>query len=119
MGIHVKLRNLRLEQGLSVKEVAQKLELTSSAITHYEKGDRKVPYDILRSMAKLYKTSADDILGIDSELDLELLANSKKRLHLNGVEVSEKEEKMFRDLLKVFIKNIHEEPGETKKNGSE
>lgn len=63
----IRLKELRTEKGLKLKEVADALGLTISAISNYEQGLREPSIEILKKFCDLYDVSADYIIGrVDS-----------------------------------------------------
>ena len=57
------IRNLREDHDLTQTELAAKLNISQRAYSHYEKGSRKLPLDILVSLADYYNCSTDYLLG--------------------------------------------------------
>lgn len=49
-----KLRELRLERGITAIFVAKKLHIAQSTLSSYEHGERKPPYVMLLALAQLY-----------------------------------------------------------------
>jgi len=74
-----RLRELRINAGLTQKELGQKLNLAESTISHYESGIRTPdPKSILR-LADLFKCSMDYICGrSDSRDQITLAAHDTK-----------------------------------------
>lgn len=62
-----KLKELRISNHLSQKEVAAKLGLSPSIISGYETGERTPSTEILLSLSYLYKCSTDYLLGRTKE----------------------------------------------------
>ena len=62
-GFPERLRKLREEKGLLQRELAEKLNLSRVAITHYEQGKRFPEWDTLQKMADLFNVSVDYLLG--------------------------------------------------------
>lgn len=62
-----KLRELRLERGLTQKQLAQKLNSTDKNIWAYEKGIATPPYEVLISYATYFDVSADYLLGLEDD----------------------------------------------------
>ncbi len=58
-----RLRQLRIERGLKLKDVAEKLNVTIRTISHYEAGDREPSIDVLIKLCDLYDVSADYLIG--------------------------------------------------------
>jgi transcriptional regulator with XRE-family HTH domain len=57
-----KLKAQRINAGLSIKTVASTLGLARSTIWQYEAGKRKVSFDTLIALAKLYGCKVDDFI---------------------------------------------------------
>ncbi len=71
------LAELRQNEGLTQKELAEKLHLASSSISNYETGQRTPDADFVCRAADLFSVSADYILGrVDSNLPLGLMTQS-------------------------------------------
>ena len=61
----MRLKELREENGLSQKEVADFLSVKQNTYSQYETGKRQLPIDVLIKLAKFYKASTDYILGLE------------------------------------------------------
>ena len=57
------ITKLRKQKGLSQKDAAQKLGISQSLLSHYEKGIRACGLDFLVKTADFYEVSADYLLG--------------------------------------------------------
>ncbi len=79
------LKTLRLQNGLTQAQVAQKLGVTKSVISAYETGLRLPSYDILINISKLFRVSTDYLLGLENirELDLSGLTEEEIQALLN------------------------------------
>lgn len=55
-----KIKEFRLNSGLSQEELAEKLNTTKQSISRYEKGERQANQDILFSLAAIFKKRVDD-----------------------------------------------------------
>ncbi len=53
----------REQAGFKQKVLAEKLNISRSALCQYEKGKRKVPVHILKKMAEIFCCSVDDLLS--------------------------------------------------------
>lgn len=73
-----KLKDLRIKQGLSQKQVAEKLNLSPSIISGYETGERTPSVENILSLSYLYKCSTDYLLGKTME-------NSFSKIDTNGL----------------------------------
>lgn len=59
-----RLKELREEFGLSQQVVADKIGVSDTAYQNYEYGKRDIPGNVLESLADLYGTSIDYLLGL-------------------------------------------------------
>lgn len=59
-----RLKELRLEKGLTQRQVAEELGISSVAYLHYEKSQREPPLTLLADMAALFDVSVDFLLGL-------------------------------------------------------
>ncbi len=59
----LRLKEIRSIKGLTQKQVADALELSTVAIQNYENNRRKPTYDILISMADYFDVSIDYLVG--------------------------------------------------------
>ena len=57
------LRELRSSAGLTQKELANKLEISPSAVGMYEHGRRKPDYEMLIKVSRLFSVSIDSLVG--------------------------------------------------------
>ena len=81
------LKTLRLQNGLTQAQVAQKLGVTKSVISAYETGLRLPSYDILINISRIFKVSTDYLLGLENirEIDLSGLTEEEIQALLNLV----------------------------------
>ena len=63
MAYYRRIRELREDHDLTQRQIATILNITQPQYFRYEQGYRDVPTDILITLAALYKTSTDYILG--------------------------------------------------------
>ena len=63
-----KLKDLRVDNDLTQKQVATLLQIDQSYYSKYEKGKRPLPLTHLASLCLLYSVSADYILGLPQGL---------------------------------------------------
>lgn len=62
-----RIRTLRLEQGISMKEAARRLEIPYTTYVNYEKGDREPNSDMLIRLSGFYNCSVDYLIGNSSQ----------------------------------------------------
>ena len=63
----MRLKDLREDNDLTQKEIAEYLNIRQNTYSQYENGQRQIPLEALIALAKYYKTSADYILGLTNE----------------------------------------------------
>lgn len=59
-----RLKELRVERGLKLKEVAERLNVTIRSISRYEDGTREPSVELIIKFCKLYGVSSDYLLGL-------------------------------------------------------
>lgn len=63
-----KLKDLRRNRGLKLAEVAEKTNLTVSALSNYENGHAIPPGDVLLTLLDFYKVTNFEVQKTSSEL---------------------------------------------------
>lgn len=64
----MRIRDLREDNDITQKEIADYLYIKQNTYSQYETGKRQLSIDILIALAKYYKTSTDYILGLTDEI---------------------------------------------------
>ena len=64
MGYYKRIRDLREDNDMTQKQVAEYLCMKQPQYNRYERGLRDITSDILIALAQLYNTSTDYILGL-------------------------------------------------------
>jgi len=70
--IGARLRYYRKRKGLKGDEVAKYLNVSRTAISNYETGNREPNFDTVILLSELYDMSADNLLGISSSFNKDL-----------------------------------------------
>lgn len=60
----MRLRDLREDNDLTQKQIADFLCIRQNTYSQYETGHRQVPIEVLIALASFYKTSTDYLLGL-------------------------------------------------------
>ncbi len=60
-----RLKELRLQAGMTQKQLADRIWVSKAAIGNYELSDRKPSPEIIVKLAKVFHVSTDYLLGID------------------------------------------------------
>ena len=64
-----KLRYLRRQQGLTLRGLAEDIDLSFSHLGNVESGKRKPSADLIFKIAKFFKVSTDSLMDDELELD--------------------------------------------------
>ena len=59
-----KLKELRAEKAMTLKEVAAELAIPLQTYAAYEHGTREPSFDMLKRLCKLYDVSSDYLIGL-------------------------------------------------------
>lgn len=59
------LRQLRIEEGLSQRQLGKQLGVCNQAVSFWENGQREPDFDTLVEIAKYFNVSTDFLLGIE------------------------------------------------------
>ncbi len=62
MGYYKRIRDLREDNDMTQKQVADYLKMKQPQYNRYERGYRDIPSDVLIALANLYNTTTDYIL---------------------------------------------------------
>ncbi len=62
-----RLKELRLQAGLTQKQLADRIWVSKAAIGNYELSDRKPSPEIIIKLAKVFHVSTDYMLGVDEK----------------------------------------------------
>lgn len=60
----MRLKDLREDNDLTQKTIADYLHIKQNTYSQYENGQRQIPLEMLISLAKFYGTSLDYIVGL-------------------------------------------------------
>lgn len=94
------LRELRLDAGLKQEELAEKFNISATAISKYEAGEREPTYDFLISVSDFFNVSTDYILGRTR------IPTQYKDLHALSIQSPETLKKLNTILLKLKDKRF-------------
>lgn len=82
MEFGLKLKELRLNSGLTQQQLAARLGITKSVVSYYELQERYPSPEVLKKIASVFHVSTDYLLGIERNypLDTSGLTDSDIRL---------------------------------------
>ena len=63
----MRLKELREDNDIKQKDIAQYLHIKQNTYSQYENGQRQLPIDTLIKLAQYYNVSTDYILGLSKE----------------------------------------------------
>lgn len=72
------LKRLRLQSGLTQKELADKMGLTKAVISYYELQERYPSPEVLVKLASIFHVSTDYLLGLERTDTLDLSGLSEE-----------------------------------------
>lgn len=67
-----RLKQIRLENKLTQKQLAERLGIQKSVVSYYENGERYPSYDVLVRFARIFHTSTDYLLGLEHTRTLDV-----------------------------------------------
>ena len=70
-----RIKELRLEAGLTQEQLAKEVEITRQAISQYEKTNRQPKAEIAQKLADYFNVSVTYLQGIDDEDYIEFACN--------------------------------------------
>ena len=65
------LRKLRLQKGLSIKELSEKIGLASCYLSQLETGKRPLNNKTLKAFCEFYKVKPNELLGYDNMVEID------------------------------------------------
>lgn len=78
-----RIRYFRGKKGLSQKELAEALGISSGKLSNWEKGINRPPADFLSNICISLNITADELLGIPPKGKGKLLLNNREMSHIN------------------------------------
>ena len=87
-----KLKELRLQNGMTQQQLATKLGITKSVVSYYELSERYPSPETLILIAQIFRVSSDYLLGIDrmKTIDVSDLNDDEIKLLHHTIEVLRK-----------------------------
>lgn len=77
-----KLKELRIQAGLSQKQLAEQVKVTKSVISYYELQERYPSPEILIKLANIFHVSTDFLLGIEKQQTLDISGLDEEDIRL-------------------------------------
>ena len=76
MGLHEKIRELRLNNNISQKKLADAIGVAQSSINYWEKGQRTPSVDAAQRLADYFNITLDELYDIN---DISVASNKSKK----------------------------------------
>lgn len=96
------MKAFRQKAGYSREQVARALGVTRYAYSHYESGDREVPYEVLEKIGNLYGCEVSDLFAEHLDLEAQWMASAPS---LKGLTPEDAAEIMrFKDIVKSYLR---------------
>ena len=67
MGYYPRLRDLREDNDLSIRKLADTLHMQRTTYHNYETGKREVPFELAITLSQFYNVSLDYIAGLTND----------------------------------------------------
>lgn len=93
-GLPQKLRELREKYNMSQNDIANRLNVTSSLISSYERGERTPSLPIILKISYIYNCSVDYLLGKNND--------DGAHVYIDVTELSEKKRKAVDELVNAM-----------------
>lgn len=82
MNMGDKLKSLRLEKKLTLKQVADRIGLAISAVSSYESGSRYPSYEVLVQLARIFHVTTDYLLGMTDKRSIDVTGLDDSEIEL-------------------------------------
>ena len=66
MTIGQKIKELRIQKSMTQKELANILNISQQALSHYEMGDRDISLELLKKICVIFDITSDELLEIET-----------------------------------------------------
>lgn len=93
-GLPERLREMREKYNISQEAVAERLGITSSSVSSYERGERTPSLPIILKLSYIYNCSVDYLLGINND--------DNTHVYIDVTELSEKKRKAVNDFVNAI-----------------
>ncbi|WP_077302437.1 helix-turn-helix domain-containing protein [Virgibacillus pantothenticus] len=105
-----RLTDVRVENGFGQKDIAEKLNITTSAYGYYEQGKNEPSIETIRTLAKLFDVSTDYLLGLIDQPKHPIIFTIKDDFTLTESELQTvkqmKEQQLLSELSENPVENV-------------
>ncbi|MDQ1316657.1 MAG: hypothetical protein QG588_305 [Candidatus Poribacteria bacterium] len=100
MSVGERIKNRRIELGISQTQLAKKASLTSASISQFESGSRKPSFDVISKLALALEVNTDYLLGNNYEKEISVTIEPEYAEMISIIkELSEENKKLLLDFL--------------------
>ena len=104
-----RLKNLRIENGYTQKEIAEKLGTSQPSYQNWEKGTRQPSRNTLQKIATLFNVSTDYLLGKtdipDPDSDIDLDTAIENSVAYDGTPITDHDREIIKNYLNEYFSN--------------
>lgn len=101
-----RIKNLRLENGLSLRELARELNISYSSLGKYERGEQEPSFETLEKISERFHVTADYLLGFSNVKNPKYVEIHKELgLTDTSIEIIKKNKENIAPGLNSFIQN--------------
>ena len=101
-----RIKNLRLENGLSLRELASELNISYSSLGKYERGEQEPSFETLEKISKRFHVTTDYLLGFSNVKNPKYMEIHKELgLTDTSIEIIKKNKENIAPGLNSFIQN--------------
>lgn len=104
-----RLKNLRIENGYTQKETAEKLGTSQPSYQNWEKGTRQPSRNTLQKIATLFNVSTDYLLGKtdipDPDSDIDLDSAIDNSVAYDGTPITDHDREIIKNYLNEYFSN--------------
>ena len=101
-----RLKQLRKEKNLTLRDLASKINTTKSTLSRYETGDGQPKQDILESLANFFEVTVDYLLGRTNQKYFK--AEDTISFHTKK-KISDKDVKTIKNIVDAYIDGLDED----------
>lgn len=105
----IRLKNLRIQNGYTQKEMAENLGTSQPSYQNWEKGTRKPSRITLQKISNFFNVSTDFLLGEtdipDPESDIDLDSAIDNSVAYDGTPITEHDREIIKNYLNEYFSN--------------
>ena len=101
--IAARLAQIRQQKAITQRAFCDALEVSQPMMSHYERGERRIPSDLLAEMAEILGVSADELLGLKvSRKNSQEMSDEMKKLWKKFQQLSKLPENDQRSIIRII-----------------